>query len=453
MDFLRFPTEIQLAILENLCLHCQMPRRATSIPNLETRRGRANKHAMSQLCLVSQYMKSLAQPILYHYFFSDQALDHNRVIPFKPKHFRGFVQTVQARSDLAMQVKLLTVVTPSLMDDAIESIAPLIYSNPAIYSGDSNVLDGALMDIVFDTLPNLEYLRYEKSADLGKPNWMPTKTLSKLRVLEQMFGIHGILWINEIEAEMPHFPKLETLNLLEEPVTDLPGVELSLGLRRIQLEVGTCWHVVSIIKHFPQLEDLDVMLYPHYLHRYQMNDASYQSPLWGRAGHTLRRLALSMELTPMPPFQLQGRLDLSLHSLGALQVLQIDHTLLYLQLKHHQPAQHDALSHILPPRLVKLHLTGIRMWPNMRRQLDDLVSAKGDGRLLHLTDVGIGPFYPQLDITREEMEHFQVEFNRVGIVWQEIDMPLKHLRLYDVLDPIEDTDGIDLSRLDIFQLP
>src|SRR6187399_1913923 len=97
----QLPTELLQQICAQLCLHCQQATGSSAMPQLDTTPGRVNKHALAQLCHSNSVLRSIAQPVLFHYFVVNSAAQSVRA-----KHLRArlskFLWTVCQRPDLAM---------------------------------------------------------------------------------------------------------------------------------------------------------------------------------------------------------------------------------------------------------------------------------------------------------------------------------------------------------------
>ena len=103
----QLPNEILFKIFELLCFHCTNP---GMFPNADTEGVREDKATLARLCRVSPHFRSMAQPILYHYYatgncrhFLPRGIPYYEV-PGDKDHLLSFATTLTKRPDLAAEV-------------------------------------------------------------------------------------------------------------------------------------------------------------------------------------------------------------------------------------------------------------------------------------------------------------------------------------------------------------
>ncbi|KAL2261571.1 hypothetical protein VTK26DRAFT_3878 [Humicola hyalothermophila] len=103
------PAEILVKISQNLCLHCRA-RRIGEIPHDEAAVGIQDQTALANLSASSRRLRTIAQPILFHFFHSlSRHIDTRR-------RLASFVRALFHRPDLASSVKSLVLWTPNDRD-------------------------------------------------------------------------------------------------------------------------------------------------------------------------------------------------------------------------------------------------------------------------------------------------------------------------------------------------
>ncbi|KAK7965275.1 hypothetical protein PG996_000370 [Apiospora saccharicola] len=103
----QLPNEILLNIFELLCFHCTNPGK---FPNADTEGVLEDKATLARLCRVSHHFRSMAQPILYHYyatgnckhFLPPDAPYYD--VPGANDRLLSFTTTLTQRPDLAAEV-------------------------------------------------------------------------------------------------------------------------------------------------------------------------------------------------------------------------------------------------------------------------------------------------------------------------------------------------------------
>ncbi|KAK8026679.1 hypothetical protein PG991_003735 [Apiospora marii] len=109
----QLPNEIFFKIFESLCFHCKNPGK---FPNADTEDVREDKATLARLCRVSPRFRSMAQPILYHYYatgnckhFLPRGVAYYEV-PGDNDHLLSFATTLTKRPDLAAEVMSMQLV-------------------------------------------------------------------------------------------------------------------------------------------------------------------------------------------------------------------------------------------------------------------------------------------------------------------------------------------------------
>ncbi|KAK7908529.1 hypothetical protein PG985_015832 [Apiospora marii] len=104
---IHIPDEIFLKIFESMCFHCKHP---GDLPNADTEGVREDKATLARLCRVSRHFRSMAQPVLYHYYatgnckhFLPRGVPYYEV-PGDNDHLLSFATTLTTRPDLAAEV-------------------------------------------------------------------------------------------------------------------------------------------------------------------------------------------------------------------------------------------------------------------------------------------------------------------------------------------------------------
>jgi hypothetical protein len=105
VNLLTLPAEILINIGQNLCLHCRVPC-IGEIPDDDAATGIREQTALANLSACSRLLRSVAQPILFHFFHSLAG------VVFTLLRLTQFVHTIYHRPDLAASVRSLVLWTP-----------------------------------------------------------------------------------------------------------------------------------------------------------------------------------------------------------------------------------------------------------------------------------------------------------------------------------------------------
>lgn len=97
---LALPAEILIKISQNLCIHCRHPR-IGEVADDEAAIAIHEQTALANLSALSRHLRTIAQPILFHFFHSLSGLIDTW------RRLALFVRTLCYRPDLAASVRSL----------------------------------------------------------------------------------------------------------------------------------------------------------------------------------------------------------------------------------------------------------------------------------------------------------------------------------------------------------
>ena len=457
-NLLDLPIEVLSKVFETLCLHCQTD--PSTVADYDTSGAWESKRSLARICRACHTTRSIAQPILFHYYASGnmQKLTGFREILSKPEEddlLPVFLCSVIRKPMLAGAVRVLSLVPGTLPNGITQDIACLLIEESRrirltpqidevpilpevcrtgtageVYSGVHLWLQGLAISIC----PNIEQLHI----DYRPPSWLPILAprlvLDRLKILA--FNTHG---------QTPQFyapPIAQLLNVspnlrcLEASNIDF-NFELIFeikGVKKLSINGPTSGILRVLLSGCSSLEDLEYYQDP-FLPRIA-NEADFEP-----VRYTLRRLCFSVvphaaypgqsRYGPKPTsrdtsyFTMLAVLDkvdcgvgLSLRNFDRLEILEIDYFLLYgraRDFKDGEASPQPRLPTILPDSIRILHIGFVTDWNHMCCELIALASDIKAGGFPYLatirvdvvTSACIFQFYSAVEV---EMSLTKVDF-------------------------------------------
>lgn len=106
------PTEVWIQICEALCICCEMPKHANSIPDFRLTSAREGKAALRAMCLVSHNFKDMSQCILFHYFLNCSKGGNLGFQGTNDDRVPSFLRTLISNPSLGSHVRIITLFHP-----------------------------------------------------------------------------------------------------------------------------------------------------------------------------------------------------------------------------------------------------------------------------------------------------------------------------------------------------
>ncbi|KAK8139120.1 hypothetical protein PG984_002500 [Apiospora sp. TS-2023a] len=150
----QFPNEILLQIFESLCFHCTNPGK---FPNADTEDVLEDKATLARLCRASHHFRSLAQPILYHYYatgnckhFLPRGVPYYEV-PGANDRLLSFATTLTKRPNLAAEVASMQLINhPGGYREYHEDKNFLALQSLIVWSHSHRALSATMLELVLD---------------------------------------------------------------------------------------------------------------------------------------------------------------------------------------------------------------------------------------------------------------------------------------------------------------
>lgn len=429
------------------------------MPEYNTVQDFQNQAALAALCLTHSSIRSIAQPILHHFFVLNASnLTKKQKKVLQPRVAR-FIRTLAKRPDLGKSVRALdlspmrhtydgwrTMITPDIWKSLPEKTYARFVGNLEIARSitlrhvDGRAANfGVTSVLLLSLVPELEYLLYEIGTfqhmlDLVQP------PMTRLRVLYPISTSSQMLVGHKLGNVFRLFPEIQvllassaTMNCAHhfDSHSDQPKVcdhrpweILPKSLRKISWDSVSITTLGRIFDHCP-LQDLELSVYINQNWPWEL-----VAPPNGAFEHlrpTLRRLLLTSQSRPdvsnpeeleavTAPDGLVASARLSLRQLEKLEILEIDQVYLHAELRRHTEYSAHQLSAVLPEALTALHVAYVVAWSHLQAQLQNLVLAKLSGHLQSLSVVQIDFLSSDMkESNGDEVENTTTTLASVGI--------------------------------------
>lgn len=465
------PVEILTLIAGSLCLHCQHAGPIVDLPEPVIDRGREEKRALAALSLTCRFLRSIAQPILFHYYHSgnqpltapkgkwdtagfDHGADDDLLVPF----LRSIIQ----RPDLSASVHAVTLFTRVFNRTAGPETNALFREAARKFGIDNEVHNDLTVEWAQElgiaaTAPFVEqilisritplrfnYLRHFPG-DFPRLTYVAITGLGKQRYNEYHFG--------ETRPLLSRAPNLEVLIAADcgsESDRDARDFwayqpwDITLPkLRKLSISGLDPVFLASVIAHCPALEDLELhvsftshpLLSSEQLRPlrptlrrlcYSVTHRSLQTAEWkanNSADHTANVLSAFLEPAKFgPPEDRREETAVSLADFPRLEILEIEQILLYgaaafsaegraerFEQEAHTGA--EVLAAKLPPLLRVLHIGMAVAWKELHRDLTELARRRLSNTL---REVRVDCLEPP---PAEEVRSLEATMAKAGIVF------------------------------------
>lgn len=421
--------EILVLIFSHFCSHCQYGK-INEIPEYNTVQDFQNQAALAAMCLTHSSIRSIAQPILHHFFVlnaTNLTKMQNKIL--QPR-VASFIRTLAQRPDLGKSVRALdlhpmvhtydswkTMITPDIWKSLPEETYARFAGNAEIARSitlrhvDGRAANFGVTSVILLSLaPDLEYLVYEvgsfqRMLDLVQP------PMTKLRVLYPIRTSQHMLVGHKLGNLFRLFPKIQALLASSATIncahhfdshSDQPKVchhrpweIFPQSLRKISWDSVSITTLGRIFDHCP-LQDLELSVYINQNWAWEL--VAPPGGAFENLRATLRRLVVTSQFSRYvskpeefevvtAPDGLVARAHLSLRQLKRLEILEIDQLYLHAELRSHTEYSAQQLSAVFPESLKALHVGYVVAWSPLKVQLQDLVRARSSGRLKSLSIV------------------------------------------------------------------
>lgn len=439
--------EILQLIVENLCIHCQLPN-DSPVNCLDAPLGHDGQASLASLCAAHSTLRTIAQPILHHYFLFNPTTKHLKFKILRARIARYF-RTLCLRPDLADAVRVLSLSAPSAPDDMgkfpIDKEAWIAY--PLLEQFCSAAMGSSLdfrhanprpvdyktvCHVLLTVIPNLRKLQCQilLSHSLSRDQ-KPLESVKHLEI-NQPTGLSLPAYPHDIIFQT--FPAIESLDMTASlncahhfdshdptPKTCGHGVweMLPKTLRKITFDHVTITSLGQVFGHCERLEDLSISIHINVNWPWEL--VSPPNGAFENLRSSLRRLVVDRGNPMMPkddglrPDGIYLKPALSLKKLAILEVLEIQHVFLTGEIIRTQNENPNRLSQVLPETLCALHIGYVWDWSTVESQLQDLIHARQTGQFKHLTNVQID-MAEKVSINEDRAAEMVEAFRQVGIV-------------------------------------
>ncbi|GKU00087.1 unnamed protein product [Fusarium langsethiae] len=455
------PVEVFTAICRNLCVHCQHAH-VVDLPPDEIDHAIEAQQALSRLSRTCRRLRSIAQPILYHCYYSRRKSGSSHNIEFSGDTdnrtceigiLRAFLRTLLQRPDLAKHVRALALF--ALKEDTFGKISQDMQdlfrqageragfrALPSYEQVDSKWLQEASIMAA----PFVEQLLIYRSSSEGlqyirdSPFYLPN--LKYLVLPGQGKNPDECCHIQQMQDVLLKAQNLEILAASDADCgTDIPlrerfraepwNTALS-SLRRLSLHGLDPDNLAKILRRSPVLEDLD---YFCDMDKYTVLQQSHLAPV----SRSLRRLCYTTttwehtsggaqdiieQVSMFLRWDSSLRGDASFVNFPHLEILEIEQLLLYgpvfddeEERKQRFEVMKDTGPEIfmasLPSSLRILHIGMVLAWPEMRR---DLLGMVGNiYRFQNLSVVAVDPYEAP---PKQQVKELEDVFAAKGIIFR-----------------------------------
>ncbi|RGP60822.1 hypothetical protein FSPOR_10425 [Fusarium sporotrichioides] len=455
------PVEIFTAICRNLCVHCQHAH-VVDLPPDEIDHAIEAQQALSRLSRTCRRLRSIAQPILYHCYYSRRNSGSSHNIEFSGDTdnrtceigiLRAFLRTLLQRPDLAKHVRALALF--ALKEDTVGKISQDMQdlfrqageragfrALPSYEQVDSKWLQEASIMAA----PFVEQLLIYRSSSEGlqyirdSPFYLPN--LKYLVLPGQGKNPDECCHIQQMQDVLLKAQNLEILAASDADCgTDIPlrerfraepwNTALS-SLRRLSLHGLDPDNLAKILRHSPVLEDLE---YFCDMDKYTVLQQSHLAPV----SRSLRRLCYTTttwehtsggaqdiieQVSMFLRWDSSLRGDASFVNFPHLEILEIEQLLLYgpvfddeEERKQRFEAMKDTGPEIfmasLPSSLRILHIGMVLAWPEMRRDLLGMV-----GKIYRFQNLSVVAVDPYEAPPKQQVKELEDVFAAKGIIFR-----------------------------------
>lgn len=455
------PVEIFTAICRNLCVHCQHAH-VVDLPSDEIDHAIEAQQALSRLSRTCRRLRSIAQPILYHCYYSgrqsnlsdsSESQGDTDVRGHEVGILRVFLRTLLQRPDLAKQVRALALFalredsagkTPQDMQDLFRQAGERagFRALPSYEQVDSKWLQEASIMAA----PFVEQLLIYRSSSEGlqyirdSPFYLPN--LKYLVLPGQGKNPDECCHIQQMQDVLVKAQNLEILAASDADCgTDIPLRErfraepwetaLS-SLRRLSLHGLDPDNLAKILRRSPVLEDLeyfcDMDKYTVLQHNHlapvsrSLRRLCYTSTTWEHTSGGAQDIIEHVSMFLRWDSSLRG--DASFVDFPRLEILEIEQLLLYGPVFDNEEERKERFEVMkdtgpeifmasLPSSLRILHIGMVLAWPEMHRDLLGMA-----GKIYRFQNLGVVAVDPYEAPPKEQVKELEDAFATVGVVFR-----------------------------------
>ncbi|KAK2024576.1 hypothetical protein LX32DRAFT_94849 [Colletotrichum zoysiae] len=457
------PSELIEKLCFFLCYHCQHD---GAFPTTGSGDARMSKRSLSHLCRVSRRIYAIAQPILFHYYTTDNLPRGHHCgnqacageVPGEKDMLPEFLRSIISRPDLASQVKTLLLVETDEISGCTPDLAQLLskttkrlgaaehaptqeYLQTKIWQGFSGQprtlmriqrrrIHHWLEELAVLLSPNIErlfiardsFVHYEHIEDSGA-SFPALKTIT-------INGVSKNQHVHEASALFKAAPNLESLSSLRcslfggiSPWAMARPWNLKLQtVRRLALNDIGLEDLELLVKCCPVLQQLEVLVTKIHLTSgvSYWNDAKLLQAL-EPVRHTLRKLRLScssIETYEEDSRSNIGGISWSFRQFDQLEELSLDQTAIE-SFSQTTPIEENVAPDrswikILPPSVSKVQLLQVRkgFMENLRRLSKDVYFALPHLRVVH---INLAEGTDKRDIGSKIVDSIESAFGSAGV--------------------------------------